>query len=136
MVVPTRQVEVRQATAEEILPFIKRACAFAPAGVTIDPAEVIAYGTGFIAYENGVPFLGYTLEPDGDELVMTTAAGTSSFDLVRALVILTEVHGAKYRSIRFQTIRRGLVRKASKFGYRVVAHVADVYVMRKENGKQ
>lgn len=133
--VQAQQVEVRRATAAEILPFVVRACEFAPAGVTIDPAEVIEHGTAFIAYENGVPFMGYTLEPDGDELVMTTAAGKSSFDLVRALAILTDVHGAGYRSIRFQTIRPGLVRKARKFGYRVVAHVADVYVMRKENGK-
>lgn len=120
----------------EILPFVQRASAFVPPGQVLNIAEVLEHGTAFVACKGGVPFLGYTLEPNGREMVLTTAAGKSDIDLIHALSILLAAHGKEFDSIRFHTIRRGLVRRAMKYGYEVAAVVGGVHIMRKQNGKQ
>lgn len=102
-------------------------------GITLDPHEIIGEGESFIAYADGVPFFGYTLAVDGRELIITTAAGRSSFDLVRALAVLVETHGKGFDSIRFHTVRPGLVRKALRLGYQVAAVIDGTHIMRKQN---
>ncbi len=104
-------------------------------GIVLDPAEIIGEGEAFVACANGVPFFGYTLVAIGRELVITTAAGRSRCDLVKALATLAEVHGAGFDSIRFHTVRPGLVRKARQLGYAVAAVVDGTYIMRKQNVK-
>lgn len=67
-----------------------------------------------------------TTDDDG-ELWVLAAAGRSPVDLVAVMAdhLIAQADG-KYRSIGFQTARRGLVKKAEHHGYEVSA-----YIMRK-----
>jgi hypothetical protein len=90
-------------------------------------------GAAFIVFEDGSPVFGYVLEAEGRELWVTAAAGRSdSFDLTRALAGLAAAHGAGFDTIRGNTVRRGLVRKAEKYGYVAEGRDRDgSYILRK-----
>jgi hypothetical protein len=123
------QVEVRQATAAEVLPFVLLAGLGASRGQC---EEIAAAGVPFIVTEDGTPAFGLVLEPCGPELVITAAGGRSQhFDLTRAGFALAELQGEGFRAIRFETRRRGLVRRAERLGYALIDKRESVYIMRK-----
>lgn len=127
---------MRRATPAEIRPWVVQAARHAARVGAVDESiiDTIAQrGEAFIAFQGGRPLLGYVVEADGRELWVTSAAGNSeSFDLTRALVVLAEAHGAAFDTIRFNTVRRGLVRKAARFGFVADGRDRDgSYIMRK-----
>jgi hypothetical protein len=126
------QVQVKPATAAEILPFVVLAGGDAPRDLC---ERIAAAGYAIIVTEDGVPTFGMVMEPSGRELVVTAAGGRSrNFDLTRAGFAIAEVQGAGFDAIRFQTRRLGLVRKAVRLGYVVIDRQnknGNVYIMRK-----
>ena len=126
------QVEVRPATAAEILPFVVLAGGGAPRDLC---ERIAAAGYAVIVAEDGVPTVGMVMEPFGRARVITAAAGRSRhFDWTRAGFAIAEIHAAGFRAIRFQTRRLGLVRKAARLGYVVSDRQnknGNVYIMRK-----
>ena len=69
----------------------------------------------------------YIVAAEGDELFVRAAAGRAQLDLSDVLDALTEAQASRFRSIAFQTQRRGLVKKALEHGYEIAG-----YVMRKK----
>jgi hypothetical protein len=126
------QVEVRPATAAEVLPFVVLAGGDAPRDLC---ERIAAAGFAVVVLEDGVPTFGMVMEPYGRDLSITAAGGHSRhFDLTRAGFAIAEVQGAGFRAIRFQTRRPGLVRKAVRLGYVVIDRQnknGNVYIMRK-----
>lgn len=126
------EVTVSEATAAQVLPFV----VVAGGGASIALCEEIASaGYRVIVAEDGAPVFGMVMEACGPELVITAAGGTSRhFDLTAAGFALAAIQGQEFKAIRFETRRRGLVRKAARHGY-VMAGQRDggkVYIMRKE----
>ncbi|AVR96895.1 hypothetical protein [Pseudoduganella armeniaca] len=67
-------------------------------------------------------------EAYGAELWVSVAAGRAQADLVALMADHLRQHAAgRFKTIAFQTARRGLVKKAERHGYRVAATI-----MRKE----
>lgn len=126
------EVTVRQATAAEVLPFVLLAGGGADRALC---EAVAAAGVPLLIVENGTPTFGLVLEACSGELVITAAGGRSRhFDLTAAGFALAAVQGQGFKAIRFQTRRRGLVRKAARHGYTVagVTDGGEVFIMRKE----
>jgi hypothetical protein len=126
------QVAVKPATAAEVLPFV----VLAGGGASRDLCErIAAAGYAVVVLEDGAPTFGVVFEPCGDELVITAAGGRSEhFDLTRAGLAIADIQGRGYSAIRFETRRRGLVRKAARLGYAVIDRKnknGNVYIMRK-----
>jgi len=128
------EVAVRQATAAEVLPFVL----LAGGGASRAVCERIAKaGVSFLISEGGAPTFGIVFEPIGDELLISAAGGSSRhFDLTRAGFALAAVQGQGFTAIRFETVRRGLTRRAERLGYKVIGRAerahGSVYIMRKE----
>jgi hypothetical protein len=123
----SQEVTVRPATAAEILPFVADAARFDPKTQTGAVQRVARNGSGYVIEQAGVPVMGYTVEVDGGELFITSASGRAAFDLVKLGLGVIEKQAAGFDSVGFKTMRRGLVKKAQKQGYRIVA-----YIMRKD----
>jgi hypothetical protein len=124
------QVEVRPATAAEVLPFVVLAGDGAPRELC---EQIAAAGYPVIVCEDGAAVFGLVLEPCGPELVITAAGGASRhFDLTRAGFAIADIQAEAFSAIRFQTRRRGLVRKAALEGYTVTDHHNGLYNMRKK----
>jgi hypothetical protein len=85
-------------------------------------------GGQFWKVEEGGAIVGAMLTHTyGDELWVDVAVGRATEDLVALMAAHLDRQGAGYRSIGFQTARRGLVRKTARHGYKVEA-----YIVRKE----
>lgn len=60
----------------------------------------------------------------GDELWVSVAVGRAQADLVALMADHLRQHAAgRFRTIAFQTARRGLVKKAERHGYHVAATI-------------
>jgi len=74
--------------------------------------------------EGGVIVGALVTEECGDELWVSVAIGRAQTDLVELMTAHLRQHAAgRFRSIGFQTARRGLVKKAERHGYRVAAQI-------------
>lgn len=121
---------LRTATAEEILPFVERAAHFRAADST-ETAQAMAQSGGFLLTQNGQAFAGFSVKDCGPELWITAAGGSSRHDLTQVLFAVIEACAAGFRSIGFQTVRPGLIRKAQRHGYRVAGRNGEITIMRK-----
>lgn len=122
---------LRRATAAEILPFVVRASAYDTTDGQLDLHAIAANGAAFVLLEEGAPVFGYTLEADGDDLLITAAAGQAEHDLTVIGLRVIERQAARFDAVTFETIRPGLVRKARRLGYEITRRTGKVYCMRK-----
>jgi hypothetical protein len=88
-------------------------------------------GTYRLQDESGQVLGAYILQENGPELWIVLGAGRADIDLTAVGLALIEAQGRQFDSIGFVTRRRGLVRKALKLGFAVVAKNAAVYTLRK-----
>ncbi|MFZ6686409.1 hypothetical protein ACO0K0_01530 [Undibacterium sp. SXout11W] len=109
---------VCQVGRAEILPFLQTAAKFCG---EIDPENekesILKNCLHFVVYEDEKPLFGYSLEVGRTEIFITQAAGKADFDIVDHGLQIIESQARGFKSVAFQTIRRGLVRKAKKYGY-------------------
>lgn len=132
--VPQKLIAMRQATAGEILPFVKMAARFDTTGGCVDIDAIARNGKAFLIVSDGRPVLGYTLEIEGRCVWITSAAGRSAVDLTRLMHEVIAAQADGFECIQFETRRRGLVRKTQKLGYQIVGEIAkpgNGYIMRK-----
>lgn len=130
MVLPQVILTLVEVTAAEILPFVRLA-----ADRGIEPWEcadaiaerIAGRSRAFIFHDGAGAMCGYTVQVQGRELMITSAAGSAHFDLVQAGLEIIELQAAGLDSVAFRTIRPGLIRKARRYGY----EPADNNIMRK-----
>lgn len=111
---------LREVTAAEVLPFVRRAAAFRAdqsASAEAAASRVASQGRAFMVYQGEQLVFAYTVQLQGRELFITSAAGSAAFDLVQAGLEIIELQAAGLDSVAFLTIRRGLIRKAQRYGY-------------------
>lgn len=88
---------------------------------------MIGAGQCWKVEEGGQITAAFVTTEDNGELWVSVAVGRSACDLVEILVQHLDATAAgRYRSIGFQTARRGLVKKTQHHGYAVAG-----YIMRK-----
>jgi hypothetical protein len=81
-------------------------------------------GGQFWKVEEGGAIVGAMLtHTHGEELWVDIAVGRAQEDLVALMAEHLDSQGAGFRSIGFQTARRGLVRKIARHGYEVEAYI-------------
>lgn len=96
-------------------------------GIRHDMDAIIADGQCWKLVEQGAIVGALVTTEAGADLWVSMAAGRAQCDLVAVLADHLRRHAAgRYRSIGFQTARRGLVKKAKDHGYTVEA-----FIMRK-----
>ncbi|WP_186181839.1 hypothetical protein [Burkholderia gladioli] len=128
---PAPQITLRETTAAGAVPLL------APAGRydTTDGAETVERvaqaGRTFVVSQDGRDVLAYCLQRQGDEVYVLAAAGTADFDLTALGLVLIEAQARGAASVAFQTCRPGLIRKASRHGYKIEGRVANGVIMRK-----
>ena len=119
MVLPEKiTMQVHQVGRGKILPFLQSAaryCGELDADKVTE--DILKNCCHFIVYENGKPCFGYSLEFGKTEVFITQAAGKADFDIVQHGLQIIEAQAKCFKSVAFQTIRRGLVKKAKKYGY-------------------
>lgn len=97
-------------------------------------ADMVARGQAYLVYSSeGETVAAYLVEPSGDALWITAAAGRAPDNLVAILSRFAE-HQAYERgfvAVGFRTERRGLVRKALRIGYAITRQDGDEYFLRK-----
>lgn len=72
--------------------------------------------------------LAYALVANGSELWVQAAGGSGALNLTALILHTTEAQAkGLYKSVGFQTRRKGLVKKAQALGYEI-----DGYIMRKK----
>jgi hypothetical protein len=126
-------LNVREAKAEELLPFMRQAARYGLGDASDDDACILKNGAGYIIEVDGVPRVGYVLQEVRGGLFITTAAGgQSGIDFTTVGLAIIERQAEGFEAVGFRTIRRGLVRKTSRLGYQVHARVGNAYVMRKK----
>lgn len=92
-----------------------------------DVDALMARGQCWKFTERGAITGAMVTEEDDGELWVLVAVGRAAADLVDVMAAHLQEHAAgRFRSIGFQTARRGLVKKAERHGYAVSA-----YIMRK-----
>lgn len=85
---------------------------------------LIATGQCWKIVEEGAITGALVTEAYGDELWISVAVGRAQADLVELMADHLREHAAgRFRTIAFQTARRGLVKKAERHGYRVAAYI-------------
>ncbi|EDT41989.1 hypothetical protein BamMEX5DRAFT_2257 [Burkholderia ambifaria MEX-5] len=125
------QVSVREVGADAARPLLARVDAF----MTNDRetvASMTAVGRCFVISQDDRDVAAYVLQRQGRECFVLAAAGAVDFDLTAFGLALIEAHARGLDSVAFQTRRAGLIRKASRLGYRIAGRVANGVVMRKE----
>lgn len=128
------QVSVREVGAIEVRPLLAPVERFDTTN-GVETVEVMTACPGarcFVISQDGRDTAAYVLQRQGDECYVLAAAGDVDFDLTAFGLALIEAHATGLRSVAFQTKRPGLIKKASRLGYRVAGRVADGVVMRKE----
>jgi hypothetical protein len=111
---------LREVTAADVLPFVRRAAehrADKTEQLEALSQRVASRSRAFMVYQGERLVFAYTLQLQGRELFITSAAGSAGFDLVQAGLEIIELQAAGLDSVAFLTIRRGLVRKAQRHGY-------------------
>ncbi|WP_321797123.1 hypothetical protein [Burkholderia sp. BCC1988] len=94
-------------------------------------AGLAAVGRCFVIEQDGRPVAAYVLQRQGDECFVLAAAGAVDFDLTAFGLALIEAHARGLASVAFQTRRPGLIRKASRHGYRIAGRCEAGVIMRK-----
>lgn len=115
---------VTLATSDEIRPLLMKAAAS-----KIDPAGkynidlMMKSGQCWKIYENGVITGALVTRDDNGELWIMAAAGYSPSDMTQIMADHLLSISAGYRSIAFQTARRGLVKKIQAHGYEISGYI-------------
>lgn len=118
---------LKAATAAEIAPYVARSMGFDTMAGNQGADQLIRNGQPYLVMREGQAVAGIVVQQDGTELFITAAAGSDSTNLTAALLALVEkVAAGKYRTVAFQTIRPGLLKKAMDEGYEIGG-----YIMRK-----
>jgi hypothetical protein len=127
---PAPQVVVREASAGDVLDLL------APVdrvSTTNEPMDYLAsVGRCFVISQDERDVAAYVLQRRGDECYVLAAAGSVDFDLTAFGLALIEAHARGLSSVAFQTKRPGLIRRASRLGYRIAGRAGSGVVMRKE----
>ena len=119
MLFPEKLINLREVGKAEILPFIQSAARFCGDDDAGAATNAILNGCKhFIAYDKEKPLIGYSLEVGKTELFITQAAGKANFDIVEIGLKIIELQATHFKSVAFKTIRRGLIKKAIKRGYK------------------
>lgn len=71
--------------------------------------------------------MAYAVIPQGQELWIQAGAGRGAVDLTELGLASIEMQAVGFKSVGFQTRRRGLVKKAIALGYQI-----DGYILRKK----
>lgn len=101
-------------------------------GGQADLDHLLSLGQTYRLQDESGQILGaYILKANGPELWIVLGAGRADIDLTVVGLALIEAQGKQFDSIGFVTRRPGLVRKARKLGFAVVAQNAAVYTLRK-----
>jgi len=88
-----------------------------------DVAALFAGGQFWKVEEGGAIVGAMLTHSHGDELWVDIAVGRAPEDLVALMAAHLDSQGAGFRSIGFQTARRGLVRKIARHGYEIEAYI-------------
>lgn len=124
-------MQARRCTPEQAATILRRVTGAKPnPGGKVDIAE-LTDGACFAVFDRRDKVIGgYCLQGHGSEVWVQAAAGSADIDLCDLFDDLIAKHGAGFQSIAFRTYRRGLVRKALKRGYSIVAE-GDGFILRK-----
>ncbi|OGT05253.1 MAG: hypothetical protein A2Z65_13620 [Gallionellales bacterium RIFCSPLOWO2_02_58_13] len=120
-----KTVEIRAASQQEVMPLLALAAGDDVQGLGLD---AIIAGCQFYILD-GLPGaeMAYALRAAGSELWIQAGGGKASVDLTAlGLAAIERQAQGGFRSVGFQTRRRGLVKKAMRAGYQI-----DGYIMRK-----
>ncbi|ELW9447688.1 hypothetical protein QZM43_09755 [Burkholderia orbicola] len=126
------EVSVREVGAPVARPLLARVDEFDTTGGVDSVESMTAAGRCFVITQDGRDVAAYVLQRQGSECFVLAAAGTVDFDLTAFGLALIEAHACGLDSVAFQTRRPGLIRKASRLGYRIAGRVTNGVVMRKE----
>ena len=120
MVFSEKVIEVKEVGRAEILPFLQIASRFCGDDLNAEETKksILKNHMHFIVYQDKKALFGYSLDIGKTEIFITQAAGKADFDIVEIGLKIIEKQAASFKSVAFQTIRRGLVKKAEKFGYK------------------
>lgn len=111
---------LREVTAADVLPFVRQAAEFrADKSEQLEALSqrIASRSRAFMVYQGERVVFAYTVQLQGRELFITSAAGAAGFDIVQAGLEIVELQAAGLDSVAFLTIRRGLIRKAQRYGY-------------------
>lgn len=120
------QVTIEQADEADVLPLLGLAIGDDVQGLGL--LEIVS-GCQFFCLKglDGAAFA-YAVRAAGSELWIQAAGGAAEIDLTRfGLAAIEQQARGGFKSVGFQTRRRGLVAKALKAGYKI-----DGYILRKE----
>ena len=127
---PASQVSVREVGPTDAAPLLSPVDRYC---TTDERADAMAScGRCFVISQDERDVAAYVLQRQGDECYVLAAAGSVDFDLTAFGLALIEAHARGMSSVAFQTRRPGLIRKASRLGYRIAGRAGNGVVMRKE----
>ena len=117
--VPTKTLKLSGVGYNEIEPFLLKAALFREPELQLIAviSETIKNGQHFVLKLNDETVFGYSLVVVDDDVWIMQAAGKAKFDLTDIGLKIIELQSVGYRSVNFRTVRRGLWRKAKKYGY-------------------
>lgn len=95
----------------------------ATAGTVPDMASLAAQGQCYAVYEHEQLRGAYVLKAIGGECWVLAAAGRAEFDLTAVLADVINQQAQQFKTIGFQTARRGLVKKAQRHGYEIAGYI-------------
>lgn len=102
-----------------------------PQGIAT-PESLAAAGLSF-GLESEAGRVVFTLSTTGRECWIHAAAGTGYGMTAATFCIIEQIAGrAGCNRVAFQTVRRGLVRRARRLGYRIAEQVGQGHILRKE----
>lgn len=120
-----QEITINAASREDVLPLLALALGDDVQGLGLDE---IVRGCQFFKLQNlpGAE-MAYALKAAGSELWIQAGGGSASVDLTAlGLAAIERQAAGGFKSVGFQTRRRGLVKKAMRAGYQI-----DGYILRK-----
>lgn len=128
-------MSLRRATAAAVLPYVERAARYDTTAGGETAAAVAARDAGYVLCREGRTVGAVTMQAHADELYITACAADREAGGAVSILRMIEARAVGFRSIAFQTRRRGLRRQAERAGYRVVDQLAEPqcgFIMRKQ----
>lgn len=120
-----QEITINAASQQDVMPLLSLAAGDDVQGLGL---EEIVKGCQFFRLENmpGTQ-MAYALKPVGSELWIQAGAGIATADLTAiGLAVIEKQAAGVFKSVGFQTRRKGLVKKAMRLGY-----VVDGFILRK-----